>query len=299
LNNSGVFKRVLVIVNPEAGGARRGAIDEALDRVRTDFQCRIRTLEADEDAEQVTREELRQSWDVVLAAGGDGTVSRVARAAREFEVPVAIAPMGTGNILADQLGIPRDVRKAVGLLEGESRIRRLDGMEVDGQLHFLNVGIGVSATTVRTVSDDHKRRFGLSAYVWTGMLQTLLFRPVPCTVAIDGRAMRLRILDVSIINAGFRFEPPFPGVPDIRPDDGRLDVMVVWAPRPLEYLRHLAQVVSGSRRFNPNVQWVAAKGEVSIESGEELPVQADGDPLGETPVTVRLVSGAVSVVVPA
>jgi diacylglycerol kinase family enzyme len=292
------FRRALVVANPEAGRAERQSLEEALDRSAGGIDRRVYRLSEGEDVEEATRRVLEGDWDVVVAAGGDGTVSGVARAASSAGLPVAIAPLGTGNILADQLGIPGDLERAVALLKRGSVIRKIDAMEIGGRLCLLNAGVGLSAATVRDVREADKRRFGPSAYVWTGIASSFAFRPIPCTVSIDGRARRLRVLDVSIINAGFRFDRPVPGIPEVRPDDGRLDVLIVWAPRPLEYLRYLQRALFISRRFNANIQWRVAEREVRIDCADSVPVQADGDLVAETPVTIRLLRSAVGIVVP-
>jgi diacylglycerol kinase (ATP) len=258
----------------------------------------VRWLEEGEDAEQVARGELRKGWDVVVAAGGDGTVARVARAAREAGVALAIAPVGTANMLAEQLGIPGDIDAAMRLLTESGVVRQIDGIEVEGRLYFLSAGVGVSAATIRDLSDANKRLFGPSAYVLTGIVSSFTFRPIPCAVSIDGHNRWLRILDVSVINAGFRSERPVPGMPDVRPDDGRLDVLIVWAPSPPEYLRHLGWALLRWRRVNPNIQWRVAEREIEIDCSEPIPVQADGDIVCTTPVAIRLVRDAVGVVVP-
>jgi diacylglycerol kinase (ATP) len=294
-----MFKRALIILNPGSRSADEGALEAAFDRHASGIVRRVRRLGWGESAEEAARAELGEGWDVVVAAGGDGTVSGVARAAREVDVPLAIAPMGTGNLLAEQLGIPGDLNKAIRLLSGPAAVRRIDAMEINGCLYFLNAGVGVSAKTVRDTSDSEKHLLGLTAYVWRGLASSFTFPPTPCSVSIDGREHQLRILDVSIINAGFRSEHPAPGIPNIRPDDGRLNVLIVWAPRPLEYFRHLRLALFFWRRVNPNIQWHEAARVIEIDCDEPLSVQADGDLVAETPVTIRVVPGAVGVVVPA
>lgn len=294
----GTVRRALVIANP---GSRDGA-GTALDRVLGDrtasVELRVRRLAKGEDAALATREELGEAWDVVVVAGGDGTVAGVAAAAGEAGVPVLIAPVGTANMLAMQLGLPTRLEDAVGLLAGPAAARPIDGMEIGGRLHFLCVGAGVSAKTVRDLRDTDKRRFGVASYFWVGIGSAWSFEPTRCTISIDGKRMRRRILDVSVLNAGFRSDHPIPGMPDIRPDDGKLDVLVVWAPRLSEYLRHLGRALMFGRRVRPTVAWWTAERDVAIDCREPLPVHADGDSFGETPVTIRLVRNAVEIVVP-
>jgi len=294
-----MIKRALVIANPGSGTARPGALEAALDRHAGSIERRVRRLEGGEDAAQVAREELRESWDVVIAAGGDGTVAGVAQAAGEAGVPLLIAPMGTANMLAALLGIPGDLDGAIELLAGETVVRRIDGMEIGGRLCFLSASVGVSAMAIRELSASDKRRFGFLAYVGRGIASSFTFHPTLCTISIDGRARSLRIRDISVINAGLKSERPIPGIPDIRPDDGRLDVLIVWAPRLGEYLRHLVRALFCWRRVHPNIEWLTAEREVEIDCSEPLPVQADGDLIGETPVTIRLVRDAVDIVAPA
>lgn len=294
----GTVKRALVMVNLASGEARPGALRDALEGLQGSIEWRVRRVREDEDVAQVTREEMGEAWDVVVAAGGDGTVAGVAQAAGEAGVPVLIAPMGTANMLAVQLEIPTDLESAVALIERPNTVRPIDGMDIDGSLHLLSVGVGVSAKTIQDLSDTSKHRFGLPAYLWTGVASTFKFRPMRCTISIDGRRRRLRILDVSVLNAGFRSEHPLPGFPDIRPDDGKLDVLVVWTPSPVEYLRHLRDALLFWRRVDPNVMWTTAEHSVEIDCREPLPVQADGDLIRETPITIRLIRGAVGVVVP-
>lgn len=293
-----VVKRALVIVNPGAGAAEPGALEAALARHAGSIERRVRRLEKGEDTAQVAREELRKGWDIVVAAGGDGTVSGVAQAAGEAGVPLLIAPMGTANVLAAQLGIPGDLDGAIGLLAEETVVRRIDGMEIGGRLCLLNASVGVSATTIRDLSGGDKRRFGSFAYVWTGIASSFTFHPILCRVTIDGRERSLRVLELTVINAGFKSERLIPGIPDIRPDDGRLDVLIVWAPSPAEYIRHLVGALFSRRRVQPNIEWLTAEREVEIDCSEPLPVQADGDMIGETPVTIRLVRDVVGIVVP-
>lgn len=294
----GPIKRALVIANFGTGSTGQGVLKAALDRHAGSIEWRIRRLREDEDAARVAREELGEGWDVVVAAGGDGTVSGVAQAAGEAGVPMLIAPMGTANMLAVQLDLPADLDGSIELLARPTTVRHIDGMEIGGRLHLLSAGVGVSAKTIHDLSDTNKHRFGVPAYLWTGIASTFTFRPTPCTISIDGQTRRLRILDVSVINAGFGSEHTVPGFPDISPDDGKLDVLVVWVPSPVEYLRHLRNSLLFWRRVNPNIMWTTAEREIEIDCRKPIPVQADGDLIGETPVTIRLIRDAVGVVVP-
>ncbi len=292
------YRHALVIRNRFSGHADGQHIADTLAAAAPQLSCTHVFVEKGEDAERVTLDRLPGRYDVVVAAGGDGTVGSVARAAREFDLPVAILPTGTANMLAVQLGIPTDVGDAAALLSGRSRVRRIDGMVVRDRLYFLNVGVGLSASTIRDLKDWTKRYLGLSAYVWTGIASGFTMKPARCRITLDGRARRMRILDVSVINAGFNEVRSFPGFPVVLPDDGKLNVLTVWTPTPVDYLRHLWWAFTTWRRVRKNIRWRVAERDVRVESSVSLPVQADGDIIGETPVCISLVPSAVGIVVP-
>jgi len=293
-----LFNKALIIANPGSGGANADALNAAVGRHAGAMELSLRRLNEGEDVETVARRELPHKYDIAVAAGGDGTVSAVARVASDLRIPVAIAPMGTANMLAQQLHIPGRIDEAMKLLQGESVVRHIDALEINGRRYFLNAGVGVSARAVLDLPPTGKRLFGISAYVWMGIASSITFTPVPCTVSIDEDSQQLRILDLSIINAGFQARGQVPGFPRIEPDDGRLNVLTVWAPSASEYLAHLWRAFFLWRKVNPNVKWSVAEREVNIECAKPTPVQADGDIIGETPVTVRVVPSAVGIVVP-
>ncbi|MBD3348426.1 MAG: hypothetical protein GF400_04425 [Candidatus Eisenbacteria bacterium] len=291
--------RAFVLVNPMSSRTDPRELQELLDRFFGDEPARIRVMEKTDKASEIVQhalDELRP--ELVVVAGGDGTISGAASALSGTSVPLAIVPTGTANMLAEQLGIPASPAEAMRLAGGEHSLRSIDAMECDGRLYFLNAGAGVSSRTVQDLSDEDKRRFGRMAYIWTGITSSLWSAPVPFRVAIDGAERDFRGIEVTIINAGFREQPGFPGVPDIEPDDGALDVMLVWTPTPVGYLQHIGDVVAKKRPIEPNVKWMRARKEISIDAGKVLPVQADGDLIGKTPCVFRLVPGAVSVLVP-
>jgi len=291
--------RVFTLVNPMSSRSDPGEVEGLARKYLGERHAPVRLmLEGDQASELVRRALDEERPEMVVVAGGDGTVSGAASALVGTSIPLAIVPVGTANMLAEQLGIPSDPEEAMMLASGGHGLRAIDAMEIEGRLFFLNAGVGVSSRTVRDMSDESKRRFGVAAYFWTGITSSLWAPPARFRVTIDGSERDFRGIEVSVINAGFREQPNVPGVPEIQPDDGALDVMLVWTPTPAGYIQHIGNVVAQRRPVEPNVRWLRARREVVIDAGEVLPVQADGDIVAPTPVTVRLVPRAVSVVVP-
>ena len=227
-------------------------------------------------------------------------MSAVADALVGSETPLGIVPLGTANVLARELGIPVDLEAACALLAGDHAVVTIDAMGVNGRAYFTQVGVGLDALMIRDTATEHKRRFGRFAYLWTAATRLIGFQPRRFRLVVDGQPEQRRASQVLVANSGILGQPPFRWGPDIRPDDGTLDVCVIRARSVWGYARLGWTFVTGRHRADPNVHYATARREVVIAtvSPKPIPVQADGEVVGETPVTVRAIPGAVRVVVP-
>ena len=171
-------------------------------------------------------------------------------------------------------------------------------MKVGEKHYFTQVGVGIDAMMIRDTKREDKRRFGRIAYIWTALTRLLGFQPRRFLIRADDRQERRRASQIVIANSGILGQPPFRWGPDIEPDDGRLDVCIVRAQTLLDYLALAWHVVRGQHRQSSNVRYLNARREIVIETRRPLPVQADGEIIGETPVQVQLVAAAVRVIVP-
>jgi YegS/Rv2252/BmrU family lipid kinase len=235
---------------------------------------------------------------LVVAAGGDGTVSAVADALAGTNTPLGILPLGTANVLARELGIPLDLDAACRLLVGGHVITSIDAMRVEGRCYFTHVGVGIDAMMIRDTDRESKRRFGRVAYMATALARLVGFQPQRFALTLDGRTLRIRASQVLVANVGILGQPPFRWGPDIRADDGRLDVCVVRAKTLWNYATLLWHVALGQHRRSPNVRYYTSTRKVVIASRKPLPAQADGEIIGQTPVEIETIPGAVRVVVP-
>ena len=251
-----------------------------------------------EDLGGVVRDRVRQGVDLVIAAGGDGTVSAVADALAGSGTPMGILPMGTANVLARELEIPLDVDAAARLLVGDHRLATIDAMKVGGRHYLTQVGVGLDALMIRDTPTAQKKRFGKLAYLWSAAKHLVGFQPRRFTIEIDGRSAHRRASQVIVANVGTLGQPPFRWGPDIKVDDGTLDVCVSKARTFYHYLGLFWHVVTRRHRADPNVRYEKAT-PLGVDRHEApVPVQADGEIIGETPVRVEVVPGAVKVVAP-
>lgn len=292
--------RTYVVLNPVAGHSdpqlARRALERHFDEAGRPYELYETT--GRERLWEVVQGALNRGFDRLVAVGGDGTVSGVADGLVGTGVPLGIVPMGTGNALARDLGIPLDLDGALRLLQESPATRQVDAMEVGGHYYFLHVGVGLSALTMRDTEQDSKRRFGRLAYIWAGLVQVTGVRLRRFAVTVDGRRHPMRASEVMVLNCGALGAPYLRLYQHVDLDDGRVDVYVLRGRTLLDYIRVAGRSLLGRERRDPSVRYLPAEGEVEIRAGRPLPVQADGDIVGEAPVRIAVVPRAVGVIVP-
>jgi YegS/Rv2252/BmrU family lipid kinase len=290
-------KWMMVIVNPAAG---QSAVDlKLLNRVihQAGYEWEVEITNTFGDGTRLAARAVAGGASVVAACGGDGTVMDVAGGLLGSNVPMAILPMGTGNALAKDLGIPLDLSSASALMVNPGAPRRKVDLGVTGErLFLLRMGVGLEADIVRTADRNAKDRLGLLAYL-TATVQALNQTPsARYHLELDGREEELDGLAVMVANAGSLGLPGLMLSPQVRIDDGLLDVFVIRR-ADLTELAALAATVTGSPAPNSTLpHWQARS--VRIDAEPQHGVEADGEPLGKTPVEAVVVPGMLSVIVP-
>jgi YegS/Rv2252/BmrU family lipid kinase len=220
--------------------------------------------------------------DVVFAWGGDGTVQRCIDALAGTGVALAIVPAGTANLLASNLGIPKDIEGAVDIGLFGTR-RPLDIGRVNGERFAVMAGAGFDAAMIRDADGAMKDRVGRLAYVWTGA--RALRRPSQATrVVVDGKTWFtgettcVLVANVGTISGGIT---AFPGA---EPDDGRLDVGVVTASGLLQWMRVLGRMATGKAHRSPLVETTSGTA-IDVRFERKTVYELDG---GHRPKTKRL-----------
>lgn len=294
------MKRAFVVLNPAAGQRGAPAVERALERCPAAAGWTVELYRTDEPTGvgQAVREAVGRGCDVVIVAGGDGTISAAASGLEGTETPMAIVPAGTGNVLARELGVPLRPDKALDLLTGDHGLARVDALRLGERLCFLSVSVGVTAVTMRDTQQEDKRRFGRAAYVWTGLWKLVGVQPHRFTVHVDGRAQHVEACEVLVANSGGVGDPAFRWGPQVRLDDGRADVCLVRGRTAWDYVAVAWTLLLRNPAPGRHVRFLRAERSVTVEAERALAVQADGDFVGHTPVHVEVVPEAVRVVVP-
>lgn len=294
-------RRVFVVLNPMAGSSVAADVRAALERHfgdATQVHVYETTGAEDENIAELVRGEIGRGALLIAAAGGDGTVSDVAEGLIGGDTPMGIIPVGTANVFARELGLPLTLDEACALLAGEHATAPIDAMKVGEKYFVLQIGIGLDSLMIRDTARAAKRRFGRAAYIWTMLTQLLGYQPRRFTIVADGRRLRPRASQVLVANGGVLGMPPFRWGPHITPDDGQIDLCIVSARTLLDYLGLIWHTLLGQQRRDRNVRYLAASSSITISADQPLPVQADGEILGDTPIQIQVVPHAVQVIVP-
>lgn len=292
--------QVFIVLNPVAGRSVIEGVRATLDRHFDPqaWNCELYETTGTEDIAALVRDAVARGCALVVAAGGDGTISAVANGLAHTAVPLGILPIGTGNVLAQELGIPLDLDAACHLLTDQHAQTWLDAMQVNERLFILQIAIGIESLMIRDTPRAAKRRFGRLAYVWTALKWLAGYQPRRFTIVADDRRLRPRASQVLVANGGTLGMQPFRWGNEIVPNDGRIDVCIISARTMLDYLSLVWHVVRGQPRRSRKVRCLSARQTVLISSDHPLPVQGDGEIIGQTPLRIQVIPQVVRVIVP-
>jgi YegS/Rv2252/BmrU family lipid kinase len=290
------------------GRKRKGRkIAEAVGQTRELLELAGWTIESKvvlkkSELRRAARRAKKQDVDVVVAVGGDGAVFQVVNALAESDVIVGIIPKGTGNLLAGNLDIPKDLKKAVDVLvTGTPRRIDLGRVTIEGADRDFAVacGVGFDAVVMDATDPAQKRRWGKLAYVANAIREGGKMQDATHEITIDGEKMTTRAAQVFVANFG-RLGALMEPRRRVIPDDGLLDVIIVRASGPLSGLRAGLDVLRQRELGETDggrVERHRAR-EVTISSSPRQLVETDGSVIGRTPITVAIRPDALRVMTP-
>lgn len=295
-----------LIYNPAAGP---WDVRRALKRVRSylgqrGWSVELQLTEKPGDAIALAREAAQAGCDVLIVAGGDGTVSEAANGLVGTQTALGVLPVGTGNLWARQLRTPtftianplRLREAAAGLAEGT--IRLVDVGQVNDRYFLCWAGIGLDAqvTTELEPRPRHTKHLGMLPYAIATILVARDFQGVRTRVYLDGRIVRGRTLLVLASNIQ-QYGGMLHVAREARMDDGLLDVFVFKGLGFPYAVRHVFRMLSRRYLQDPKIVHRQAR-QIKVLTEWAVPVQADGDPAGTTPVTLQVAPRALRVLVP-
>ncbi len=283
----------LLLVNPKSRQGNGADLQDGIDLLeKAGIHVIQRVSESVEQAKQLI-DEYRQEVQLVIVAGGDGTISRLIDQIYQQQVLLAVLPLGTANDFARSLNIPPELPAAFEAIVACHRAYINLG-KANGE-HFLNVahaGLGVKVT--RSLTAEVKKRWGVLSYL-KALIQAFNRHPsFRARIWVDGQLYKVRTIQLAVGNGRFY------GGGNIIDDqaslfDGKLSLYAVKPQRLWELLLLLPFLRSGKRQRNSQV--FACRGEkIRIETEKTLEIQADGEPLTKTPVDFEVIPRALEVI---
>lgn len=310
LRGLGRSRLAYLLFNPVAGNGDAAA-DLARIRSLLEPQLLVSVVltRADVDPAEQTRElveliearaEGSASSAMVVACGGDGTVSAAAGVLAGTTIPLGVIPRGTANAFATALGIPLDLPGACRvLLAGHER--RLDTALCNDTPMVLLAGLGFEAGMVERASRELKNRFGTLAYVLAGAQQLLSQQPFDARLTIDGSTSELQAAAITVANVAPGSSVLAQGFGEVLPDDGLLEVTVATPASRLQGLNALgalmASAVVQSPASHPDLLCLRAR-EIRIDTDAPQKLVIDGEMVSTASIDIRCCPDSLSVVTP-
>lgn len=279
------FKRPLLILNPAAGGLPSNSLENQCIAALKEWLPALEVIrpKGPDQTAQAAREAVENGSDLVIGGGGDGTVNALLGSLAGSGVVMGILPLGTGNSLARELGLPPHPVKAVSAMRNGTVADVSIGL-ADDRYFGLMVGIGFDGMAVRQVPFHLKRFLGKIAYVWAGLRTLARYRYPSFRMTIDGKPVTGT---TAIIAKSPYYASRFRIAPRASLKDPEFQVLIFKSRNPWRYLVYVMAIMLNRHTTLSDVAVRKAK-EVTVEAFPGLHAHMDGDALPEVPSFIRI-----------
>jgi diacylglycerol kinase (ATP) len=302
----GIIMRTVLIFNPNSGTSIMASNQRSAEENKATILAALHSYGIEPELWYTTEEDpgnglakraAQEGADVVIAAGGDGTVHAVACGLISTNSTLGIIPVGTMNNIARSLEISENIAEACEII-AKGATSLIDVGKVNDQIFLEVAGIGLEAAL--SLAGEKIKSTGWLSIIQgfiDGLVALFAFRPTRFSLSFDERkTRRYSALQISVCNS------PYYGVrlrfaPDAAMNDGLLDVLIYKGFSKLEYLRHAISISQGRRALESRVIRRKVKS-LCIYADNPVEIHADGVPIGHTPAIITVVPGALRIYVP-
>jgi diacylglycerol kinase (ATP) len=290
-------RTMIVIFNPVAGMRRAALLWRVLDvLVANGVRIELAETHRAGHGEALAREAACRGASMVVAAGGDGTIGEVANGLLGSNTRLGIIPLGTANVVAHEMSLPFEPRAvAAALAFGRTRplwpgvVRGAEGSRLFVQM----LGVGFDAQVVHHLPVALKRVFGRGAYALQSLRELALYRFAPVRLRLDGHETEAASV---IVSKGRLYGGRFLLAPAACAAEQGFSVVLFDHAGAFPTLLYGAALPLNMLSRAPGVRHVRAR-QIDFVGNERVPVQADGDAAGWTPLSVTDAPSAIPVVV--
>jgi YegS/Rv2252/BmrU family lipid kinase len=292
------FREILFLVNPQAGGGRARRVDWQKVCAFLDARCRVVMSQSPEEAVRHVSQFCQSGGEVVVVAGGDGSVHAVLPALVNSPTALALLPVGTSNVLARELGYPLGRKAVSGCLQAlqTGTLRRMDVGIVNGIPFVLMASTGFDAYVLPRVSEEMKKRWGVFAFIWTGLRELRHYQPTRYRILSEAGEQHVEAVLLVMSNTS-RYGWFTQIAPSARTDDGDLDI--VWFAAEARWRQKIRRVLwdvsLGRAERCPYLRFARAES-VRVEASSVQYVQCDGELVAQTPMEVHVLPRVLHVI---
>ncbi|MEW6161724.1 MAG: diacylglycerol kinase family protein [Nitrospirota bacterium] len=289
---------IVLIFNPTAKRASDKKIARAFHFLKSKgYKVEVLFTEQKGDAESLAREAIKESPSMIIVAGGDGTFNEVINGIAGSEIPMAILPLGTTNVLAKELSVPEVVEDAMEVALSSAprtvslgrivQSSALSNSERVSRYFCLMAGIGFDGEAVFRTNETLKKISGKGAYIYSGIKTLSGFNPGELIFDIDGRTYSGYS---AVISKAAKYGGNFKITPDAKLTNPLLYICLFKGKKRLDILRYVFGIIVGRHLRFRDVEYVKA---TTVEVKGNAHVQIDGDYFGKTPAKVEIVPNIV------
>jgi len=288
------YPKIFVVINPAAG--KDEPILNVLNHVFRQYgvQWDADVTHQFGDATRLARQAAEAGYDLVAGYGGDGTQHEIANGLLGTTAVMGILPGGTGNGFANEIGIPKTLPQAAELLCTSRELRRVDAVQMGDHCFVQRLYVGIEPE--EQTSREMKDKYGVLAYGVSAYHQTVSQPESQYRLTIDGEVIEMSGTKCYVINSGRTGTGLSVLGHNFAVDDGLLDVFVLNA-HSIDTMKAAAnRFLSLNTESAKRYFWRGRH--ITIETTPDQPVWADGEYMGRTPVTVKVLPGALTVAAP-
>jgi diacylglycerol kinase (ATP) len=286
------LKDTLIILNPAARGARGQRLRAQVEKLaRGTTICATSTAG---EAEALARNAVAEGYERIVAAGGDGTINEIVNGMAGHNVALGLLPIGTMNVFATELGLPvNDLARCWKIIQ-QNKTHRVD-LPRANRKHFVQLaGVGLDAQAVKETSRAFKRNFGPLSYLVSAVQ---IASRTPPILRIESEDAVTDEGSFVLVGNGRLYGGKFPFFKQAVMDDGLLDVIVFKRLNYVDIIRYLQNVVFTPQISSPEVEYFQTK-RLRVTSEESVPVEIDGELIGNCPVEFKIRAGGLRVLTP-
>src|SRR5436309_9806942 len=268
----------LIILNPAAHSDRAQRKRAEVESLAED--CIVCATTSAGDAELMARRGVKEGFEKIVAAGGDGTINEVVNGLAGANATLGLLPIGTMNVFATELGLPvHDLQLCWDIIKADNT-RAVDLPKANQKFFVQLAGVGLDAQVVKETSAQLKRNFGPLSYLISA---AQIAARQPPRLFIKSEDTSIDEGSFVLVGNGCLYGGRFPFFKHAALDDGLLDVVVFKRLGYLEIIKYLQDVVFSSDIRVPEIEYFQTN-QLRVESDQTVPVEVDGELVGNCPI---------------